>query len=161
MLRRFRESKPGRNYFLTTNLANRGRGLEESVLTESIRREWQELEADGSWLVRTSVVMPDHVHLLVTLSGRRPLEECVQLFKGRLARDLRQRGLRWQEGFYEHWMRNAEDIAPVFHYVYLNPYRAKLVAEDQTWAGYYCSADDWKWFGTMTDESVPQPEWLR
>jgi len=161
MLRRFRESKPGRNYFLTANLAGRGRGLEAGALTETIRREWRELEADGSWLVRTSVVMPDHVHLLVALSERRPLEECMRLFKGRLSRDLRRRDLRWQEGFYERGMRGAEDVAPVFHYVYLNPYRAKLVSENQTWPGYYCWAEDWKWFGAMTDESVPQPEWLR
>ena len=161
MLRRFRESKPGQGYFLTTNLAQRGRGLEESALIGSIRREWEKLEADGSWLIRTSVVMPDHVHLLAILNERRPLEECMRLFKGRLVGDLRRRNLGWQEGFYEHRMRCAADMAPVFHYVYLNPYRAKLVSENQTWPGYYCSAEDWKWFGAMTDEAVPQPEWLK
>ena len=161
LLRRFRESQPGRGYFLTTNLASRGRGLEEGALTDSIRQEWQKMEADGSWLVRTAVVMPDHVHLLVMLNERRSLEECMRLFKGRLSRDLRQRNLGWQGGFHEHRMRGAEDIAPIFHYVYLNPYRAKLVLENQTWPGYYCSAEDWKWFGIMTAESVPQPEWLK
>ena len=161
MLRRFRASNPGRNYFLTTNLASRGRGLEEDAVMKFIRQEWQSLEADGSWMVRTSVVMPDHLHLLVAFSERRSLDECLRLFKGRLSPDLRQRGLRWQEGFYEHEMRREEDLAPVFHYIFLNPYRAGLVAEKQTWPGYYCSAEDWKWFGAMTDRSMPQPEWLK
>ena len=105
--------------------------------------------------------MPDHVHLVVDLTGRRSLEECVRLLKGRLARNLRQRNLSWQPGFYERRMRKAEALGPVFHYVYLNPYRAKLVSEKQIWDGYYCSAGDWEWFGTLTEESVPQPEWLK
>src|SRR5688572_31019212 len=96
MLRRFRESKPGRCYFLTTNLASRGSGLEAVALTESTKQEWHVLEADGSWLVRTAAVMPDHVHLLVELGEHRALEECMRLFKGRLSRKLREQNLGWQ-----------------------------------------------------------------
>src|SRR5690349_9451669 len=112
MLRRFRESTPRRSYFLTTNLANRGRGLDEEALMNAIRHGWQELEADDSWLVRTAVVMPDHMHLLVDLTEHQALEECMRLFKGRLTRDLRQRNLGWQPGFYERRMRKAEDVGP-------------------------------------------------
>ncbi len=105
--------------------------------------------------------MPDHVHLLVRLGDILPLAECVRLFKGRLSPSLRTCGLNWQAGFYEHRLRAPEDVRQVFFYVYLNPYRAHLLPETQVWSGYYCHADDWKWFGSMTCESTPQPEWLR
>jgi REP element-mobilizing transposase RayT len=160
-LRRFRESQTGAEYFLTLNLTNRGRGLEAPLLTGHVIRQWLALETDGVWLVRTGVVMPNHVHLLVRLGDCLPLAECLRLYKGRLAPRLRDCNLHWQAGFYEHRMRTPEDVRAVFFYVYLNPYRARLLAESQAWPGYFCHADDWKWFGGMTRKSAPQPEWLR
>jgi hypothetical protein len=74
---------------------------------------------------------------------------------------LRRSGLKWQDGFYEHRLREAEDVLPVFLYIYLNPYRAGLIPTDQTWPGYYCAPDDWKWFGHQTANAMPQPEWLK
>ncbi len=160
-LRRFRDSKPNADYFLTMNLVKRGRGLDQPALTMRTIKQWHRLEADKLWLVRTAVVMPDHLHLLVRLGETNSLEECVRLFKGRLSPDLHANGFRWQQGFYEHRLRRAESVAPVFIYVYLNPYRAGLLAQAETWPGYRCCAEDWAWFGPMTKESAPQPEWLR
>jgi REP element-mobilizing transposase RayT len=160
-LRRFRESKSSADYFLTMNLAQRGRGLEAPALTAQAIEQWQKLEADELWSVRTTVVMPDHLHLLVALGAVHGLAECIRQLKGRLSPGLRAGGLRWQPGFYEHRLREAEDVLPVFLYIYLNPYRAGLLSIEQTWPGYRCRAEDWQWFGPMTRASTPQPEWLR
>jgi len=160
-LRRFRESTPSADYFITCNLSKRGNGLETPVLTGQAVQQWRELEQARLWSVRIAVVMPDHIHLLIRLAGPGSLAECMRLFKGRLTSALRQRGLKWQEGFYEHRLRETEDLLPVFLYIYLNPYRAKLISNGQKWPGYYCCEEDWSWFGTMTDHDLPQPEWLR
>lgn len=160
-LRRFRESKAGATYFVTANLSERGSGLEAPVLTKLIVQQWQKLETDGSWSVRTAVVMPDHIHLFAQLIGDGSLAKCLRLLKGRVSPALRIRGLKWQEGFYEHRLRESEHVLPVFLYIYLNPYRAGLLSTEQTWSGYYCMPEDWKWFGEMTRDAVPQPEWLR
>jgi len=160
-LRRFRESKSGATYFITANLAGRGPVLESAELTDAVSQHWRNLEADGSWTVRTAVVMPDHLHLLVDLSGRTSLAEGMRMFKSRLTPAMRGHGLKWQEGFYEHQMRESDDMLPVFLYIYLNPYRADLLQVDQIWPGYHCCPEDWKWFGGLTRESMPQPEWLR
>ncbi|MFZ5495155.1 MAG: hypothetical protein ACOZE5_07430 [Verrucomicrobiota bacterium] len=53
----------------------------------------------------------------------------MRLFKGRLTPALRNHGLKWQEGFYDHQIRESEDLLPVFLYIYLNPYRAGLLGE--------------------------------
>ncbi len=160
-LQRFRDSKPWAAYFITTNLWHRGRGLEGAELTGRVMEEWRRIESSGGWTMRSAVVMPDHVHLLVEMGPLGSLAESMRLFKGRLSRDLRRHELRWQEGFYEHRIRESEDLLPVFLYIFLNPYRAGLLTEAETWPGYYCCAEDWDWFGALTREAGPQPEWLR
>lgn len=160
-LRRFRESKPSADYFLTINLARRGSGLEEPDRTIAVIRQWGKLEAEKHWVIRTATVMPDHLHLLVRLGKTISLEECIKLLKGRLSPYLRAGALRWQNGFYEHQLRPNDDILAVFLYIYLNPYRAGLISETEIWPGYRCQFEDWAWFGQLTKKSIPQPEWLR
>jgi putative transposase len=160
-LRRFRESKPGADYFLTINLAKRGRGLEGPATTDAVIRHWNQLECEGRWLVRTATVMPDHLHLLIRLGEPLPLGDCIKRLKGRLSSRFRRAALGWQDGFYEHQLRRADDVLAVFLYIYLNPYRARLITETETWPGYRCRTEDWKWFEPLTKNSAPQPEWLR
>lgn len=105
--------------------------------------------------------MPDHIHLLVTLGEKRGLSEAVRLFKGPLTPAVRNAQARWQPSFYDHRLRATEDLLPVFLYIFMNPYRANLCPANQGWAGYYCCAEDWAWFGLMTHESCPEPEWLQ
>lgn len=115
---------------------------------------------ESVWSLRTGVVMPDHIHLLVEISSVTGLAGAVRLFKGRLTPILRKAGVQWQPAYFDHRRRPDEDRLPVFIYIYLNPYHAKLLTPDQVWSGYFCSEDEWKWFEPLTDYSCPQPEWL-
>ena len=160
-LRRFRHALSGAEYFVTTNLLVRGSGLEAEVLRNEIQNQWLKLQNEQLWQVRTAVVMPDHVHLLLNLGSGGSLADCIRLFKGRLSPKLRAHRLQWQDGYYEHEVREAEDLLPVFLYIYLNPYRANLIPLDQQWPGYYCREEDWSWFGRLTDRDLPPSEWLR
>lgn len=110
--------------------------------------------------MRCGAIMPDHIHLLVELGPDRRLADCIRLCKGRLATILRKAGLGWQEGYYEHRMREQEDPLPVFLYIYLNPYRADLLAINYKWPGYFCAPADWKWFSSLTAQDLPHPQWL-
>ena len=104
--------------------------------------------------------MPDHEHLLVTLSEDVDLATAVRLYRGRTSVILRTAGLRWQRGYFDHRLRPDEDRLPVFLYLFLNPYRAGLLPDSGKWAGYYCRPDDWVWFAPLTESGCPQPEWL-
>jgi putative transposase len=134
--------------------------LEAAEVTAEIKSQWQKFGTEESWWMRTAVVMPDHLHLLVRLGHNVTLAEGMRLLKGRMPPTLRKAGLRWQDGYYEHRLRDKEDYLPIFLYIYLNPYRPGIVARDQIWPGYYCSAEDWAWFGALTDSDGPLPEWL-
>ena len=75
-------------------------------------------------------------------------------------RPLSDAGVCWQENYYDHRLRDENKLEPFARYIFLNPYRAKLLTPDQVWSGYFCGEDEWKWFEPLTDYSCPQPEWL-
>jgi len=78
------------------------------------------------------VVMPDHVHWLVTLGERLPLSEVVRMVKSwtgmRINRMNGTAGGRvWQGGFHDRALRRDEDLCAAARYVFANPLRAGLV----------------------------------
>ncbi len=161
-LRRGRWSEQGRDYFLTLCLQRPLSGLTDDIVSSRISDEAVRLERDGFWQVRTSVIMPDHIHVVATLTGERALSGVIRLFKGRLSPALRAAGLRWQPSFYDRAMRSGDDLLPVFLYIFLNPYRAGLAdCQREKWPYYFCAPDDWIWFGQLTSQDLPLPEWLR
>ena len=119
------------------------------------------LEAEGRWIVRTATIMPDHLHLLISLGEAGTLSAAVRLLKGRLASEFRRKEMRWQPGYYDRHIRPNDDRLHVFLYVFLNPYRADLSEPGDAWPGYWCRPEDWEWLGNMTDADSPFPEWLK
>jgi REP element-mobilizing transposase RayT len=161
LLRCGRWSSPGAEYFLTFCTRDRQPGLSVPDLQDTIWNAFVREASDQSWLVRIATIMPDHVHLLITIDPTTTLSDAVRRFKGRLSPALRTWGLRWQPGYFDHRMRSTEDRLSVFLYIYLNPYRAGLVSIDLRWRGLYCCPADWAWFEPLTVESRPVPGWLR
>jgi REP element-mobilizing transposase RayT len=76
--------------------------------------------------------MPDHLHWLFQLQDKQPLSEVMRLLKGRSARQinnyLKQSGSIWNRAFYDHALRENEDIKNIARYIIANPLRANLVA---------------------------------
>lgn len=159
-LRRGRWSVSGAEYFLTLCTHDRKPGLTEPSTLSGALAEMQRLETEEVWHLHAAVVMPDHVHLLVAVGESPDLAGAVRLFKGRLTPLLRKSGMRWQQADFDHRMRSAEDRLPLLLYIYLNPYRAGLLPQGERWPGYYCSDEDWAWFGPLTNQAAPMPEWL-
>jgi REP element-mobilizing transposase RayT len=77
------------------------------------------------------VVMPDHVHWLLELTGTTRLSKIVGRLKGRSAYFIscsaRKSGRIWQSGFHDHALRAEEDIERVGNYLIHNPVRAGIV----------------------------------
>ena len=157
-LRRGRWSSSGAIYFLTMCTEGRKSGLDHHDLSSTLLLYARAEDAD--WHVRTAVVMPDHLHLMIELGPALDLPAAVRRFKGRTSVLLRARKLQWQRGCFDHRLRPAEDLLPVFQYIYLNPWRAGLAKHEQTWPGYFCAPEDWGWFGETADSSCILPQWL-
>jgi REP element-mobilizing transposase RayT len=92
--------------------------------------------------VHAAVVMPDHVHLLLTPlrdAGGNPhsLVEILQGIKGASAhsvnRALRRSGPVWQEESFDHVLRSEESFEEKVEYIKQNPVRRGLVTRPEAY----------------------------
>ena len=90
------------------------------------------------------VVMPEHVHLLLTPMCNAegwpfPLKDILKLIKGPAARSVnllnRTHGALWQDQSFDHVLRSNESFDEKLEYIRQNPIRRGLVAkpEDYEW----------------------------
>ena len=83
------------------------------------------------------VVMPDHLHVLLTPSTTTSVEKAIQLIKGgsshRIHKVRNQRMEIWQVGFYDWTIRDHNDWQVKVEYIHDNPVRAKLVQKPEDW----------------------------
>ena len=71
------------------------------------------------------VLMPDHLHWLLTLGQGRSLSVVVRAVKAVTAHQIG--GVVWQRGSHDRALRCDEDVQQVARYVVVNPLRAGLV----------------------------------
>ena len=111
-----------------------------------------EYRGRGVYLLHEFVVMPNHLHLLVTPSGETSLEKAVQFIKGgcsyRIHQQRENKMQIWSSGFHEGTIRDMEDFEGRRHYIRMNPVEAGLVARPEDWV--YGSAS-----GKVPLDSVP------
>jgi putative transposase len=85
----------------------------------------------GKYLLHEFVVMPDHIHVLLTPAGEVSSEKAVQFIKGGYSYRLRKvEAIQvWQEGFTNHRIRDLDDYQRHCEYMRLNPVRARLARD--------------------------------
>jgi Rad3-related DNA helicase/REP element-mobilizing transposase RayT len=83
-------------------------------------------------------VMPNHVHVVVQPHTGFELSDILQSWKGYTAREanklLGRCGEFWMPEYFDHLVRDEEDLLHAVEYAWLNPHRAKLV--DWPWRGF-------------------------
>ena len=86
------------------------------------------------------VVMPDHVHLLITVKDDMTIERAVQLIKGgfsyRLKKELGYPGEVWQRGFSEQRVENPQSLLQHREYIAENPVKAGIASKTEEFP--YC-----------------------
>ena len=101
-------------------------------------------------ILHGAVVMPEHVHLLMTplrdsLGWPIPLSKILGLIKGTSARRvnqlLKQEGPIWQEESFDHVLRSHESIQHTLDYIRQNPVRRGLVEESGKYPWLWLSPD--------------------
>jgi putative transposase len=86
--------------------------------------------AAKKFVLQDVVVMPDHLHLLVTVDGDMTTEKAMQLIKGRfsfrLKREFQFPGEVWQRGFSEARADDRGSFLRYREYIAQNPVKAGL-----------------------------------
>jgi REP-associated tyrosine transposase len=85
----------------------------------------------NEFLVHEYVVMPNHLHLLMSVDDEHGVGRAMQLVKGGFSHAIGQAGLKlkavWQPSYYEHRVRDMEDYARIQTYIHENPMRRGFV----------------------------------
>ena len=106
------------------------------IVVDCVRRR-----ALSDYLLHSWVVMPNHVHLLMT--PKIALSEIIRRLKGASAREANKSlgllGTFWQEESYDHLVRSEVEFGRIESYILENPVKAGLVrsAEEFRWSSSY------------------------
>lgn len=122
-------SPPG-TYFVTSTTFQRRRFFVVESYARLFLKTLYSYRRQGRFKLHAFVVMPDHVHLLITPAADITLERAMQFIKGGYSHAVSQEISRreiWQKGFADHRIRDTDDFAGHRLYIHQNPVMAKLV----------------------------------
>lgn len=127
----------GATYFITMRL--RVQPLTEReirILLDHVvsgGRQWYELVG--------AVILPDHVHLLLSPRARYSLSRIMKGLKGATARRLNQlrktKGTVWQEESFDRIVRDQQELDEKLNYMFMNPVEAGLTDDPDRYPGWY------------------------
>jgi putative transposase len=90
------------------------------------------LVAERKFELHDFVIMPDHLHLLLTVFDEMTIEKAMQLIKGRFSHRLSHEsgytGEVWQRGFTEAQVMNRASFENHSEYIAQNPVKAGIAA---------------------------------
>jgi putative transposase len=86
------------------------------------------------WFPTLWLLMPDHIHALVSFCPDKRMSQLVGDWKRYQAR---QHGIRWQSNFFDHRIRNGEQLEQKFWYIRNNPVTKGLCAKVEDWPWFY------------------------
>ncbi len=103
------------------------------IMREHLQAHHAELYDLHAW-----VVMPNHVHALLTPLEDVKLATIMKRLKGATSRFINQArgvsGTLWQGEYFDRYMRNEEHMEKVAHYIHWNPVKAGLCTAPGDWA---------------------------
>ena len=84
----------------------------------------------GEFTVHEFVIMPNHIHLLISLDDEHAVGRAMQMVKGGFSHAVGQAGLKlkavWQPSYYEHRVRDEDEYERMRNYIHQNPVRRGL-----------------------------------
>jgi putative transposase len=109
------------------------RALTDPTLAQEILDSAKFYEAKGRWHIRLFLLMPDHLHALLSFVPDQWMSEAIRDWKRFHARTNQ---ILWQEGYFDHRLRADErgaQLSAKMNYIGQNPVAAGLCASSKDW----------------------------
>jgi putative transposase len=132
-LRRYQQT--GDLHFLTFSCYRRQPNLGSPAARRQLETSLEATRARYRFQVLGYVVMPEHVHLLVTEPERKSLAKAMQAFKQSVSHCLGSSEPFWQTRYYDFNVYTERKRIEKLRYMHRNPVKRGLVA----------SPNDWQW----------------
>jgi len=117
-------------YFVTTDTWQKHPLFINTVMANIVVDQIVSRRDRGFYALHAFVVMPDHLHVLLTPSETTSIEKAMQMIKGGSAHKI---GLErpnefpvWHLGFHDRWIRDTEEYRSSKSYIEQNPVVARL-----------------------------------
>ena len=132
-LQRFQET--GDPHFVTFSCYRRQPFLRDGAGCASFEGTLERVRVWYSLTIHGYVIMPEHVHLLVSEPERRILSTAIQMLKQIVSRRLR-RGSKdpfWQSRYYDRNVNTAREFENALQYIHRNPVKRGLCSQPEDW----------------------------
>lgn len=104
--------------------------LTASSLAAPLLEAFQFYHLHGRWDCRVALLMPDHVHALISFPVSESISATIGAWKSYTTRRL---GVRWQPNYFDHRIRGQHNLQPKGAYLLRNPVVKGLCAREADW----------------------------
>lgn len=131
-LKHFQASR--QSHFVTFCCYHRRPLLTPDFAKQTFERALERVRRSFELCVYGYVVMPEHVHLLISEPKRGTLADALKSLKQGVSRRLIGEAEHfWQKRYYDFNIRNARQFAEKLRYIHRNPVRRGLCARPEDW----------------------------
>ena len=128
-------------FFITINCQPRRRNhLAKPDVAKVVLNAAEFYHDTARWYVALMLLMPDHLHGLISFPTDEVMKSVVTDWKKYLARE---HGIAWQRDFFDHRLRHDESCAEKADYIRENPVRAGLAKTADEWP--HVITHEWLW----------------
>ncbi len=120
-----------RDFFVTVCCQRRGENqLCTPIVGQALLSAAQSYHEQQKWLPSVFLLMPDHLHMIVSFGRGQAMEQTVRNWKRYMATKHR---IEWQRDFFDHRLRSPGDFYSREEYILQIPVRAGLVETAAEW----------------------------
>ncbi len=130
----------GGTYFFTLVTHNRKPFFSDKAVVDILLKAIQQTKIRKPFDLIAYCILFDHLHLLISLPiDDRSFSQIIRNVKRITTKDIRKllekpRLLIWQDRFWEHTIRDEEDLKNHFDYIHYNPVKHGYVEDYGNWA---------------------------
>jgi putative transposase len=163
-LRSGRVSQPGCTYLITKcALSEQSTFLSRPDCAEAVLESFRWAQSKRWWTPLGFVIMPNHYHIIIGLGDLLQLSECFERLgrftAGRINILLGRSGAFWEEGYYDHAIRDRRDYDGILQYIHQNPVEAGYSQLAEEWPhstahARFSNEIDWDWIGVSMKHNL-------
>ena len=131
MSRIARRVKQADVYFVTTDTWQHRQFFQKPELAKIVLDQLFECRTRGFYKLHAFVLMPEHLHMLITPGEGASLEKAVMMIEGgssfKIRKELNYKFPMWFSGYHDRWIRDIAEYRIRKQYIELNPVKAQLV----------------------------------
>ena len=159
---------PGGTYFITIVTYQRQPILTLPKSREILRYAWKTVQSRYPFSTDAICLLPDHIHTLITLPENddnfpKRISEIKRIFSKEFhlhipnqleknpSRIKRRENTLWQRRYWDHYIRNEQDLNNHTNYIHYNPVKHELTT----------SVNEWPWssFHRYVKAGYYEPDW--